>query len=94
MVHAEVYTTITEFTVEVGWHRMKKTTFLRLSILSLLSVFGRFDIWHSLRVFQKDISLLNYDNSLGYQEKAHVNSQKPHFTFILGEVGFPSAAPK
>lgn len=94
MVHAEVYATIIEFKVEVGWHRMKKTTFLRLSILSLLSVFGRFDIWSLLRVFQKDISLLSYDNSLGYQEKAHVNSQKPHFTFILGEVGSPSAAPK
>lgn len=84
---------MTELTVAVGWHRVNKTTFLRLSVLSLLSVFGRLDIWHLLGVFQKDISLLNY-NSLGYQEKAHANSEKPHFTFILGEVGFPSAAPK
>lgn len=63
-----------------------------MGILALLSAFGRFDIWHLLRVFEKDISLLNNDSSLGYQERTHVNSEKSHFTFMLREVVLPQGS--
>lgn len=56
----------------------------------MLPAFGGFDIWHLSRVFEQDVLLLNYVSSLGYQERAHVNAQKSHFTFMLGELCFPS----
>ena len=55
-----------------------------MGTLALLSAFGGFDSWHLLRVFNKDISLLKYDSSLGYQEKSHVNLQKSFLTFMQG----------
>lgn len=72
--------------MEVDWRRIEKTTLLILN-----GYFGFAPcLWQlrdlALRVFKQDVSLLNYVNSLGYQERAHVNAQKSHFTSMLGGV--------